>query len=653
MITDKLVNAIRFLSVDAVEKANSGHPGMPLGMADIAEVLWRDHLKHSPKNPNWFNRDRFVLSNGHGSMLLYSLLHLSGYNVSIQDLKDFRKLKSKTPGHPEFGITEGVETTTGPLGQGIANAVGMALAEKILAQKINTASLKPIEHMTYCFLGDGCLMEGISHEAMSLAGVLKLNKLICFYDSNGISIDGKIDPWYQDDIALRCQSYGWQVIDNVDGHNRAKINSAIEEAKLSDKPTMIVCKTSIGYGAGDKQDSEASHGAALGEEAMTALRKNLDWPYAPFEIDKDIYDSWNAVEKGTALEKEWDDLCKKFSELEPDKSDLMQRLMEGEMPENFDDDFNKFIEELSSNSDFLATRKSSQMVLEFLQANLPELIGGSADLSGSNNTNTKHSIDINSNDDGNYIYYGVREFGMNAVMNGMALHGGLIPYSGTFLVFMDYGRNAVRMAALMGIRVIFVFSHDSIALGEDGPTHQPIEHLTTLRSTPNMTTWRPANLAETAVAWKEALSKTNGPSSIILSRQNLAPFASKESKQLEMGGYFVTKKDDATVNLIATGSEVGLAIEVEKLLIADGISCNVASVPCLEALLNNKDQYNEIFSTNTTNIVIECGHPNSWFEHTQNVIGINSFGESGKGNDLMDHFGFTPEKIIKKIKQMI
>ena len=653
MITDKLVNAIRFLSVDAVEKANSGHPGMPLGMADIAEVLWRDHLKHSPKNPNWFNRDRFVLSNGHGSMLLYSLLHLSGYSLSIQDLKDFRKLKSKTPGHPEFGITEGVETATGPLGQGIANAVGMALAEKILAQKINIASLKPIDHMTYCFLGDGCLMEGISHEAMSLAGVLKLNKLICFYDSNGISIDGKIDPWYQDDIALRCQSYGWHVIDNVDGHHRAKINSAIEEAKLSDKPTMIVCKTSIGYGAGDKQDSEASHGAALGEEAMTALRKNLDWPYAPFEIDKEIYDSWNAVEKGTAFEKEWDDLCKKFSESEPDKSDLMHRLIAGKMPENFDDDFNKFIEELSSNSDSLATRKSSQIVLEFLQANLPELIGGSADLSGSNNTNTKHSIDINSNDDGNYIYYGVREFGMNAVMNGMALHGGLIPYSGTFLVFMDYGRNAVRMAALMGIRVIFVFSHDSIALGEDGPTHQPIEHLTTLRSTPNMTTWRPANLAETAVAWKEALSKTNGPSSIILSRQNLAPFASKESKQLEMGGYFVTKKNDATVNLIATGSEVGLAIEAEKLLIADGISCNVASVPCLEALLNNKDQYNEIFSSNTTNIVIECGHPNSWFEHTQNVIGINSFGESGKGNDLMDHFGFTPEKVIKKIKQMI
>tara|TARA_B100000886_G_scaffold133698_2_gene90243 strand:+ start:576 stop:2537 length:1962 start_codon:yes stop_codon:yes gene_type:complete len=653
LITDKLVNAIRFLSVDAVEKANSGHPGMPLGMADIAEVLWRDHLKHSPKNPNWFNRDRFVLSNGHGSMLLYSLLHLCGYNLSIQDLKDFRKLKSKTPGHPEFGITEGVETTTGPLGQGIANAVGMALAEKILSQKINTASLKPIDHKTYCFLGDGCLMEGVSHEAMSLAGVLKLNKLICFYDSNGISIDGKIDPWYQDDIALRCQSYGWHVIDNVDGHHRAEINTAIEEAKLSDKPTMIVCKTSIGYGAGDKQDSEASHGAALGEQAITALRKNLDWPYAPFEIDEEIYDSWNAVEKGTAFEKEWDDLCKKFSELEPEKSNLMQRLVKSEMPENFDNDFNKFIEELSSNFDSLATRKCSQIVLEFLQANLPELIGGSADLSGSNNTNTKHSIDINSNDDGNYIYYGVREFGMNAVMNGMALHGGLIPYSGTFLVFMDYGRNAVRMAALMGIRVIFVFSHDSVALGEDGPTHQPIEHLTTLRSTPNMTTWRPANLAETAIAWREALSKTNGPTSIILSRQNLAPFATKELEQLEIGGYFVTKKNDATVNLIATGSEVGLAIEAEKLLNADGIKCNVVSVPCLEALLNNKDQYNEIFSLNTTNIVIECGHPNSWFKHTQNVIGINSFGESGKGNDLMDHFGFTAEKLIKKIKQMI
>ena len=653
MITNKLVNALRFLSADAVERANSGHPGMPLGMADIAEVLWRNHLNHSPENPKWFNRDRFVLSNGHGSMLIYSLLHLSGYSLSIEDLKDFRKLKSKTPGHPEFGITEGVETTTGPLGQGIANAVGIALAEKTLAHKINTDSIQPIDHLTYCFLGDGCLMEGVSHEAMSLAGVLKLNKLICFYDSNGISIDGKIDAWYQDDIALRCRSYGWHVIDNVDGHKRDNINSAIEEAKLSEKPTMIVCKTSIGYGAGDKQDSEASHGAALGKEAMATLRKNLDWPYKPFELDKQIYDSWNAVEKGIALEKEWDNLCEKFAKSEPDKFDLMQRLIRGEMPDNFDSDFDKFIDGLSSNSDSLATRKSSQIVLEFLQANLPELIGGSADLSGSNNTNTKNSIDINSNDDGNYIYYGVREFGMNAVMNGMALHGGLIPYSGTFLVFMDYGRNAVRMASLMGIRVIFVFSHDSIALGEDGPTHQPIEHLTTLRSTPNMTTWRPANLAETAVAWKEALSKINGPTSIILSRQNLAPFKTKEIEQLKMGGYFVSKKNDANINLIATGSEVGLAIEAEKLLNSEGINSNVVSVPCLEALLKNKNQYNEIFSTNTTNIVIECGHPNSWYEHTQNVIGISCFGESGKGNDLMDHFGFTPEKIIKKIKQMI
>ena len=542
MITNKLVNAIRFLSADAVEAAASGHPGMPLGMADIAEVLWRDHLRHSPKNPSWFNRDRFVLSNGHGSMLLYSLLHLSGYNLSIQDLKDFRKLKSKTPGHPEFGITEGVETTTGPLGQGIANAVGMALWEKTLAHKINTDSIQPIDHLTYCFLGDGCLMEGVSHEAMSLAGVLKLNKLICFYDSNGISIDGKIDAWYQDDIALRCRSYGWHVIDNVDGHKRDDINSAIEEAKLSDKPTMIVCKTSIGYGAGDKQDSEASHGAPLGKEAMATLRKNLDWPYKPFELDKQIYDSWNAVEKGIALEKEWDNLCEKFAKSEPDKFDLMQRLIRGEMPDNFDSDFDKFIDGLSSNSDSLATRKSSQIVLEFLQANLPELIGGSADLSGSNNTNTKNSKDINSNDDGNYIYYGVREFGMNAVMNGMALHGGLIPYSGTFLVFMDYGRNAVRMASLMGIRVIFVFSHDSIALGEDGPTHQPIEHLTTLRSTPNMTTWRPANLAETAVAWKEALSKNKWAYLNYLVQTEFSAFCNKRNRTVKDGWLFRFKE---------------------------------------------------------------------------------------------------------------
>ena len=653
MITNKLVNALRFLSADAVERANSGHPGMPLGMADIAEVLWRDHLNHSPENPKWFNRDRFVLSNGHGSMLIYSLLHLSGYSLTIDDLKDFRKLKSKTPGHPEFGVTDGVETTTGPLGQGIANAVGMALAEKILAEKINTKNIKAIDHMTYCFLGDGCLMEGVSHEAMSLAGVLNLNKLICFYDSNGISIDGKIDAWYKDDISKRCEAYGWNVIDRVDGHNREDVDRAIKKAKDSNKPTMIVCKTSIGYGAGQKQDSESSHGAALGQEALSILRQNLSWPYEPFELDDEIYENWDAKEAGSAKEAEWASICDQLKAEDPKKFDLLHRLSSETMPEDFDQKFDKFISDLAQNQDSLATRKSSQMVLEFLQAHLPELIGGSADLSGSNNTISKSSVSLNENDNGNYIYYGVREFGMNAVMNGMALHGGVIPYAGTFLVFMDYGRNAVRMAALMGIRVIFVFSHDSIALGEDGPTHQPIEHLTTLRSTPNMHTWRPATLVETAVAWKHAIANRNGPSSIILSRQNLDNFDVSSLKELEIGGYFVSEQEEANVNLIATGSEVSLAIEAERILKEDGLVCNVVSIPCLEALIKNDQQYRKIFNPNTTNIVIECGHPNSWYKHTKHVIGIETFGESGTGPDLMNHFGFSPEKIATKVKKLL
>tara|TARA_Y100000287_G_scaffold52073_1_gene40748 strand:+ start:713 stop:2674 length:1962 start_codon:yes stop_codon:yes gene_type:complete len=653
LITNKLVNALRFLSADAVERANSGHPGMPLGMADIAEVLWRDHLNHSPENPKWFNRDRFVLSNGHGSMLIYSLLHLSGYSLTIDDLKDFRKLKSKTPGHPEFGVTDGVETTTGPLGQGIANAVGMALAEKILAEKINTKNIKAIDHMTYCFLGDGCLMEGVSHEAMSLAGVLNLNKLICFYDSNGISIDGKIDAWYKDDISKRCEAYGWNVIDHVDGHNREDVDQAIKKAKDSNKPTMIVCKTSIGYGAGQKQDSESSHGAALGQEALSILRQNLSWPYEPFELDDEIYENWDAKAAGSAKEAEWASICDQLKAEDPKKFDLLHRLSSETMPEDFDQKFDKFISDLAQNQDSLATRKSSQMVLEFLQAHLPELIGGSADLSGSNNTISKSSVSLNENDNGNYIYYGVREFGMNAVMNGMALHGGVIPYAGTFLVFMDYGRNAVRMAALMGIRVIFVFSHDSIALGEDGPTHQPIEHLTTLRSTPNMHTWRPATLVETAVAWKHAIANRNGPSSIILSRQNLDNFDVSSLKELEIGGYFVSEQEEANVNLIATGSEVSLAIEAERILKEDGLVCNVVSIPCLEALIKNDQQYRKIFNPNTTNIVIECGHPNSWYKHTKHVIGIETFGESGTGPDLMNHFGFSPEKIATKVKKLL
>ncbi len=653
MITNKLVNALRFLSADAVERANSGHPGMPLGMADIAEVLWRKHLNHSPENPKWFNRDRFVLSNGHGSMLIYSLLHLSGYNLSIDDLKDFRKLKSKTPGHPEFGITEGVETTTGPLGQGIANAVGMAMAEKILAKKINTKDIRPINHMTYCFLGDGCLMEGVSHEAMSLAGVLQLNKLICFYDSNGISIDGKIDGWYKDDISKRCEAYGWNVINDIDGHNRDEIDHAIEQAKESVKPTMIVCNTSIGYGAGVKQDSESSHGAALGPEILAELRKNLAWPYEPFELDEDIYQSWDARAEGNAKEEEWNNLCEQLKRDEPKNYELLKRLSSDKLPDEFDLKFNDFIKELAQNESALATRKSSQIVLEFLQENLPELIGGSADLSGSNNTISKSSVALNENEDGNYIYYGVREFGMNAVMNGMSLHGGVIPYAGTFLVFMDYGRNAVRMAALMGIRVIFVFSHDSVALGEDGPTHQPIEHLTTLRSTPNMHTWRPSTLLETAIAWKNALANEQGPSSIILSRQNLENFTVSDLNELDLGGYFISQDTKANINLIATGSEVSLAMQTEKILREEGIVCNVASIPCLETLLENEDQYKKIFNKDKINIVIECAHPNSWYKHTKNVIGIETFGESGPGDDLMNHFGFNPNKIAQKVKKLV
>ena len=653
MITNKLVNALRFLSADAVERAKSGHPGMPLGMADIAEVLWRDHLNHSPQNPHWFNRDRFVLSNGHGSMLIYSLLHLSGYDLSIDDLKDFRKLKSKTPGHPEFGITDGVETTTGPLGQGIANAVGMALAEKILASKINSEDHTIVDHKTYCFLGDGCLMEGISHEAMSLAGVMKLNKLICFYDSNGISIDGKIDSWYQDDISLRCKSYGWNIIDGVDGHNRQAINEAILQAKNSDKPTMVVCKTSIGYGAGKKQDSESSHGAPLGGDVLLELRKNLEWPYEPFDLDDEIYEKWNAVKQGKDKEESWNSLCQDFSKAEPDKFELLQRLASKTIPDNFINDFEAFIDELAKNDNDLATRKSSQIVLEYLQSNLPELIGGSADLSGSNNTISSASIDLNNNDDGNYIYYGVREFGMNAVMNGMALHGGIIPYAGTFLVFMDYGRNAVRMAALMGIKVVFVFSHDSIALGEDGPTHQPIEHLATLRSTPNMKTWRPSTLVETAIAWKNAIANTNGPSAIILSRQNLKNFMAPDRKEIDLGGYLVQEHEEAKINLIATGSEVSLAVDAQKILSDEGYICNIASVPCLEKLIENPEQYKKVFNDSKINIVIECAHPNSWYRHTKHVIGIETYGESGNGNDLLEHFGFTPEKIAEKIKKML
>ena len=653
MINNPTVNALRFLSVDSVERAKSGHPGMPLGMADIAEVLWRRHLRHSPSNPHWFNRDRFVLSNGHGSMLLYSLLHLTGYDLSIDDLKDFRQTKSKTPGHPEYRITPGVETTTGPLGQGLANAVGMALAEKILAKKINTKDFCPIDHFTYCFLGDGCLMEGVSHEVMSFAGVHKLDKLICFYDSNGISIDGKIDGWYRDNISFRCEAYGWNVIDNIDGHDRNQINSAIISAKKSSKPTMIVCKTHIGYGSGDKQDSETSHGAPLGNDVISKLRKNLNWPYKEFEIPQSVYSDWNNIDSGRRHEQEWHEIVKRHKESDVIKGELLARLISGDMPEKFDEEFNKFLKDIKSDNQAMATRKASQLVLNYLKSLLPELIGGSADLSGSNNTITSNSKSITEDLSGNYIYFGVREFGMNAIMNGMCLHGGLIPYGGTFLVFMDYGRNAVRMAALMGIRVVFVFSHDSVALGEDGPTHQPIEQLCTLRSTPNMHTWRPANFLETAYAWKAALKRKNGPTTIILSRQNLENFSISDPDDIQKGGYFIKESSDANVNLIATGSEVSSVLIASDKLNEEGIPTNVVSVPCIEVLEQDQNLYKKIFSKETINIVIECSHPNSWFSHTRNVIGISTYGESGKGADLVKHFGFDSDSLFQKIKSLL
>ena len=652
MINNQTVNALRFLSVDAVEKANSGHPGMPLGMADIAETLWRGHLRHNPKNPLWFNRDRFVLSNGHGSMLLYSLLHLTGYKLSIDDLKDFRKLGSKTPGHPEYKITPGVETTTGPLGQGLANAVGMALAEKILSAKINIRDAEIIDHFTYCFLGDGCLMEGVSHEVMSLAGVHKLNKLICFYDSNGISIDGEIDGWYRDDISKRCEAYNWNVIDSINGHDRDQINEAIVQAKKSDKPTMIVCKTSIGYGAGSKENSASSHGAALGEQIINELRQNLSWPYKPFEIPKKVYSDWNAVDSGKKYESEWNDLKQILKERAPENYKLLERLSSDFLPDSLEEEFKKIASEFEEIKENIATRKCSQIILERLIDLLPELIGGSADLSGSNNTNTSKSVSLTDDPSGNYIFYGVREFGMNAIMNGMSLHGGLIPYAGTFLVFMDYGRNAVRMASLMGIRTIFVFSHDSVALGEDGPTHQPIEHLSTLRSTPNMQTWRPANLIETLAAWKKSLQNKNNPTSIILSRQNLKHFETPSFEDACSGGYFIKHSSRHEINLVATGSEVSTVLEASALLAKEGINVNVASVPCIEELEKDTKKYNLIFKDKLT-IAIECSHPNSWYRHTQHVLGIETYGESGTGSDLMNHFGFTAKTIAKRIKNII
>ena len=654
------INALRFLSIDAVQKANSGHPGMPMGMAEIATALWSNHLKHNPSNPKWFDRDRFVLSNGHGSMLLYSLLHLTGYKISIDDIKDFRQLHSKTPGHPEYDIDIGVETTTGPLGQGIANAVGMAISEKILAAEFNQDDIKPIDHYTYVFLGDGCLMEGVSHEACSFAGTHNLGKLICFYDQNGISIDGEIKNWFTDDSVKRFESYGWHTI-CVDGHNIEEINNAISQAKeTTDKPSMIFCKTTIGFGSPNKSGTADAHGAPLGEDEIIKTREALDWKYAEFELTDEIYNFWDAKEAGNNVNLDWDNLIKSYQEKYPEKSKELLRRIEGNTPENFESDFNQFLKDCDTNNSPMATRKASKACLDFFVKEMPELIGGSADLTPSNNTFSDSSSTFsNENPAGNHINYGVREFGMSAIMNGMVLHGGIKPYGATFLVFTDYARNAVRLSALMGLPNIFVYTHDSVALGEDGPTHQPIEHLVTLRSTPNLVNWRPADLVETAVAWKEAVISTVTPTCLIFSRQGTSAIQrnSEQLTEIHNGGYLLESCDNPDITIIASGSEVQLALDASKELENDSIKSNIVSMPSLDKFLEMTEEYqNKTINSDKPILVVECGHPNSWYKilnRNDKVLGIESFGESAPGNQLLEHFGFTVENVVKIAKSLI
>jgi transketolase len=657
-----LANSIRFLSIDAVQAAKSGHPGMPMGMAEIAVALWKHNLKHNPKNPNWFNRDRFILSNGHGSMLLYSLLHLTGYDLSIEDLKDFRQINSKTPGHPELNIDIGIETTTGPLGQGLGNAVGMALAEKILARRFNKQNgLNPIDHYTYTFLGDGCLMEGISHEVCSFAGTHHLGKLICFYDQNGISIDGEIENWFTDNTSQRFKSYGWQVIE-VDGHNINEILQAIKDAKDSlEKPSLICCKTTIGFGSPNKAGTSGVHGSPLGEDEIEMTRKNLGWTYDPFHIPKEIYSEWNMEEQGNDLNNQWNELMQEYKASYPDEFSELDRIIKGKLPDGYEESFKEFLESLLDGEQRnIATRKASEICLNFFCDKLPELIGGSADLTGSNNTFSTFSTELlPENPLGNYIFYGVREFGMTAMMNGMLLHGGIRPYGGTFLVFMDYARNAVRLASLMEIPNIFVYTHDSIGLGQDGPTHQPVEHLVTLRATPNLNNWRPADVIETAVAWNESITSSKTPHSLILSRQAL-PFIKRtksQIKEINKGGYLLAEQDEANITLIASGSELQLILGVANELEKGGIKANIVSMPCLDKFYTQEDDYKaRVIKPDLPKLVVEALHPASWYgliNLQDKVIGIDSFGESAPAPELMKKFGFTQENILEVAKTLI
>ncbi|MCK2150487.1 transketolase [Marinobacter alexandrii] len=652
-----LANAVRALSMDAVQQANSGHPGAPMGMADIAEVLWRDHLRHNPTNPDWLDRDRFVLSNGHGSMLLYSLLHLSGYDLPLDELRRFRQLHSKTPGHPEYGYAPGVETTTGPLGQGLANAVGLALAERTLAAQFNRAGYDIINHHTYAFVGDGCLMEGISHEVCSLAGTLGLGKLIVFYDDNGISIDGEVEGWFNDDTPARFRAYGWNVVESVDGHDAAAIDRAIRDAKAqTQRPSLICCKTTIGFGSPNKAGSHDCHGAPLGDDEIAATRDALAWPHAPFDVPDDIRGYWDARDDGAALEREWRERFQAYRAEHPALAAELERRQAGELPQNWKVLSRDLLQRCQQQSRTLASRKSSQQVLDALGPELPELLGGSADLAPSNLTQWSGSRAISAEvESGNYIHYGVREFGMSAIMNGLALHGGFVPYGGTFLMFMEYARNAVRMAALMGVRNIFVYTHDSIGLGEDGPTHQPVEQLASLRQTPNMETWRPCDETETAAAWCAALERATGPSALILSRQNLPAQERSEAQvnDISRGGYLLR---DCTgmpeLILLATGSEVALAMKAADRLSASGVAVRVVSLPCVERFAKQDATYRDTVLPPTVRarVAIEMAQPDGWYRWVGldgAVIGIETFGESAPAEALLQHFGFTVERVVE------
>ncbi|MFV2029008.1 transketolase [Neisseria sp. S1] len=660
-MASQLANAIRFLSADAVQKANSGHPGAPMGMAEMAEVLWTQFLNHNPANPKFYNRDRFVLSNGHASMILYSLLHLTGYNVSIDDLKNFRQLHSKTPGHPEYGYTDGVETTTGPLGQGIANAVGMALAEKKLAAEFNKDGLNIVDHYTYVFLGDGCLMEGVSHEACSLAGTLGLGKLIVLYDDNNISIDGKVDGWFTENIPQRFESYGWHVVPNVNGHDTDALQAAIEAARAeTGKPSIICCKTLIGKGAATKEGSHKTHGAPLGVDELEATRKHLGWNYAPFEVPQDVYAGWDAKAKGAKLEAEWNELFARYQAKFPAEAAEFVRRMEHRLPENFDAYVAEALAEVCEKHEKIATRKASQNSIEALAKVLPEFVGGSADLTPSNLTDWSQSTAITRETGGNYIHYGVREFGMATIMNGLALHGGVKPFGATFLMFSEYARNALRMAALMKINPIFVFTHDSIGLGEDGPTHQPVEQTATLRLIPNMAVWRPCDTAESLVAWSEAVKAADHPSCLIFSRQNL-PFVARSQEQLsdiKRGGYVISAaKGKAQAVIIATGSEVELALNAQTALAEQGIAVNVVSMPSTNVFDKQDAAYRAaVLPEGLPRVAVEAGVSDGWYKYVGlngKVVGLDRFGESAPAEELFKEFGFTVDNVVAAVKSVL